>query len=58
MRKRGRPKGRDLTVIRLPAKKCTKRSEKLLPFIKLNSSIKEQSKITFYASIIITELSL
>ena len=44
IRKRGRPKGRDLTVIGLPVKKCKKNKEKLLPFLKLHPSVKEESK--------------
>ncbi len=41
LRRRGRPKGHELTVIGLPMKKKKKES-KLLPFIKLHTSIKEK----------------
>ena len=40
-KKRGRPKGHEVTVIGLPAKK-TKAATKLQPFIKLHTSIKEK----------------
>ena len=46
MRKRGRPKGHEVTVIGLPAKKSKGTSklnrEKVVPFIKLHSSVKER----------------
>lgn len=41
IKKRGRPKGHEVTVIGLPAKK-TKTATKLQPFIKLHTSIKEK----------------
>lgn len=46
IRKRGRPKGHELTTIGLPAKKSRKGGEKpkLLPFVKLHTSVKEKSK--------------
>ena len=47
--KRGRPKGHELTVIGLPAKKkaktamsCESSKPRLQPFIKLHTSIKEK----------------
>ena len=53
VRKRGRPKGHEVTVIGLPAKKHNKggggsnsdsaaSKEKLMPFIKLHTSLKEK----------------
>ena len=41
LRKRGRPKGHELTVIGLPAKKKAK-SGKVQPFIKLHISLKKK----------------
>ena len=49
MRKRGRPKGNETTVIGLPNKR-SKTKGKLQPFIKLHVSVKEKSK--FYCYII------
>ena len=48
MRKRGRPKGHEVTVIGLPAKrprgkqKHSDQKERVVPFIKLHSSVKER----------------
>ena len=45
LKKRGRPKGHELTVIGLPAKKQKSASEgkpKLQPFVKLHTSVKEK----------------
>ncbi len=48
MRKRGRPKGHEVTVIGLPAKKSktkqasTDHKEKVIPFIKLHTSVRER----------------
>lgn len=44
LKKRGRPKGHDLTVIGLPAKKRNTFVSKLQPFAKLHTSIKEKGK--------------
>ena len=41
IKKHGRPKGHEVTVIGLPAKK-TKTATKLQPFIKLHTTIKEK----------------
>ena len=55
MRKRGRPKGHEVTVIGLPAKKVKKgvgkgdsalKHKKLVPFIKLHASLKEEGTCT------------
>ncbi len=49
MRKRGRPKGFEVTAIGLPAKKIKKgavsKKPKVSPFIKLHSSVKERGKL-------------
>ncbi len=46
LKKRGRPKGHDLTVIGLPAKKCTHAAKpKLQPFLKLHTSLKEKGVV-------------
>lgn len=43
MKKRGRPKGHELTVVGLPAKKGGgTNKKKLQPFLKLHTSIKEK----------------
>ena len=54
MRKRGRPKGAEVTVIVLPSKKSKKGAAKnlpkkprVVPFLKLHSSVKERGK-TYY----------
>lgn len=44
----GKPKGLVLTVIGVPAKKATK--EKLLPFMKLQTSLKEKGSLSFSLS--------
>ena len=49
MRKRGRPKGHEITVVGLPLKKSA--CPKLVPFLKLHTSTKEKGKIntcTYY----------
>ena len=44
IRKRGRPKGHDLTVIGLPKKKTKSADHKLTSFLMLHSCLKEKSK--------------
>ena len=50
IKKRGRSKGHEVTVIGLPAKKRTKNTSescmpRLQPFIKLHTSIKEKGRL-------------
>ena len=53
MLKRGRPKGHEVTVIGLPAKKSkgkqagTDHRERVIPFLKLHSSVKERGIYTY-----------
>ena len=54
MRKRGHPKGYKVTVIGLPAKrlrskqKHSDQKERVVPFIKLHSSVKERGSYTAF----------
>ena len=54
MRKRGRPKGHEVTVIGLPAKKSktkqasTDHKEKVIPFIKLHTSVRERGMLNLH----------
>ena len=53
MRKRGRPKGHEVTVIGLPAKRPRSKhdqKERVVPFIKLHSSVKERGSYTAFRS--------
>ena len=51
MRKRGCPKGHEVTVIGLPTKRQkskqarTEQKERVIPFIKLHSSVKDRGKL-------------
>ena len=45
MRKRGRPKGVDKTVIGLPKAKKTKKTSKPIPFIKKQQLEKDRSEL-------------
>ena len=48
LKKRGRPKGHELTVIGLPAKKLKRGvKEKVKPFVKLHSTIKEKGMFSY-----------
>ena len=51
MHKRGQPKGDEVTVIGLPAKRPRgkqKHSERVVPFIKLHSLVKERGSYTAF----------
>ena len=57
MRKRGRPKGHEVTVIGLPAKRskgkqtCSDQKERVVAFIKLHSSVKERGSYFCHSSV-------
>lgn len=51
IRKQGRPKGHEVTVIGLPAKKKTKKNPtvtRLQPFIELHTSVKEKAMLRWF----------
>ena len=45
MQKRGRPKGHEMTVVGLPKKKSNSSCPKIVPFLKLHTSVKEKGII-------------
>lgn len=48
LKKRGRPKGHELTVVGLPAKRLKRGvKEKVKPFVKLHSTIKEKGMFSY-----------
>ena len=54
MRKRGRPKGADKTVIGLPKKKC--KGDKPLPFLKMSPKDREKGMVSLNKIIILKSL--